>query len=62
MQRIAALSKNVLPLCQIQAIGAKDKSEGLQKKEKTWTSIDRLNISLGLLHAMSAHALDNNIK
>jgi kinesin family protein 4/21/27 len=27
-----------------------------------WTSIDRLNMSIGLLYALCTHALDNGIR
>lgn len=41
--------------------------EGKEEKAKegqtiTWTSVDRLNMSIGLLYALCNHALDSGIR
>ena len=62
MQCIDLLTKYSDPHSAIQANGANEKSVDTQKKEKTWTSIDRLNMSLGMIYALCKHALGNGIK
>ena len=51
-----------LSLCSVLQVDAGGKGTSSGENVTQWASIDRLNMSIGLLYALCTHALDNGIK
>lgn len=51
---------SVRPMLDDDVVGAEDRPER-EAEVITWTSVDRLNMSIGLLYALCNHALENGV-